>query len=76
MKKAQVTICEGKQKLTIIYKGKSLPYNTFNKNNNPSKIVDSKNIDAVIDKRKKGHKPKDKHPWRQNYKPENKRSAA
>jgi len=70
MRKAIVTVCDNQDQITILYKGKSLPYKTFDKNNAPSKIVDSKKLHSVIDKavNKTMSKPAADHPWRKTYK--------
>tara|TARA_B100001964_G_scaffold205979_1_gene236750 strand:- start:300 stop:1544 length:1245 start_codon:yes stop_codon:yes gene_type:complete len=68
MRKASVTVCNYKGEVTILYKGKTLEYKKFKKQNSPSKIISSKSINNVIDKRVYGHKPKKDHPWRKGYK--------
>ena len=69
MRKAVVTVYDNQGRVSILYKGKSLPYKRFDKNNAPSKIVDSKNIHSVIDKtiNKTKLKPAAEHPWRNTY---------
>ena len=66
MRNAKLTVCDNHGIITLLYKGKALQYTVFDKKNRPPQIVDTKNINAVVDKRTKGHKPKADHPWR-NY---------
>lgn len=69
MRKAKVTVCERNEEVTVIYKGKQLNYTIFNKQNAPTKIVDSKQINKVINLKIK-HKPKLNHPWRKYPSPQ------
>lgn len=50
-------------KITLKYKQQTLPYKVFDKQNSPTKIVDSKQIQQPI-KQPKIHKPAANHPWR------------
>ncbi len=62
MRKAPVTVCEDAQgKVTILYKGRSLDYTIYLKQQRQAEVVSSKAID---DKLKKPHKPAKDHPWR------------
>lgn len=63
MRGACLTVCESPNQVILLYKNKSLPYKTFDKNNRPGQALDSKNINAHIDKRTIGRKPKPDHPW-------------
>ena len=67
MRGASVMVCEREEMITLIYKGKSLEYTTFKKQNKTQEIVSSKDIDFKFDGRCLGVKPKDTHPWKQNY---------
>jgi hypothetical protein len=66
MRISKLTVCKTKDKVVLIYKGKILEYKIFDKKNRPTKIVDSKSLNKLMDSRKKAHKPKANHPWR-NY---------
>ena len=62
MRKAPVTVCEDAQgKVTILYKGHTLDYTIYLKQQRQAEVVSSKAID---DKLKKPHKPAKDHPWR------------
>lgn len=62
MRKAPVTVCENAQgKVTILYKGHTLDYTIYLKQQRQAEVVSSKSID---DKLKKPHKPAKDHPWR------------
>jgi transposase len=63
MRKAKVTVCERKGEVTLLYKSKSLKYTVFNKQNRPTQIVDSKQVNKIVNLKIK-HKPKIDHPWR------------
>lgn len=59
---AQVTICENTEGVvTILYKNKSLPYTTYQKQSRQSDIVNTKQINKVIQPPKP---PAKDHPWR------------
>lgn len=64
MRGSKVMVCEQKTEITLIYKGKSLPYKVFDKKNKPSKIVSSKQLNKP--KKLAQTKPNPDHPWR-NY---------
>lgn len=61
LSKAQVTVCERRHQVTLLYKNKVLPYKTFDPKNRPAPIVEAK--DLVLRARVKV-KPKANHPWR------------
>lgn len=65
MRKASIQVCDRQNNIKLIYKNQFLTYKTFDKKNRPSKIIDAKQINAVINKKIK-HKPAEDHPWR-NY---------
>lgn len=67
MRGAYITVCDHRGEITLLYKGKVLEYKTFKKNNAPSKVVSTKAINHIMDKRMRGHKPKNDHPWRNTY---------
>ena len=63
MRNAIVTVCvDAKQNVTLIYKGKSLPYTIFHKQAKQSEIVIAKDLNAVIET--VPFKPAADHPWR------------
>ena len=63
MRKAAVIVCENDRgKISILYKGQSLAYTMYRKQQRQAEVVSSKSID---DKLKKLHRPSKDHPWRQ-----------
>jgi hypothetical protein len=66
LRHAQVTVCENAQSdIKIIYKGRSLDYTVFHKQQRQAQVVMSKEVDTHLQKSKKPHKPAADHPWRQ-----------
>ena len=64
MRHARVTVCEDqKGEIEILYKGRSLPFNIFQKQERQAEEVTSKSLDKAL---KKVWKPPVNHPWR-NY---------
>jgi len=64
MRHARVTVCENeKGEIEILYKGRSLPFNIFQKQERQAEEVTSKSLDKAL---KKVWKPPENHPWR-NY---------
>jgi transposase len=68
---SKVTICEDfSGKVTLLHKGKSLPYKTFKKGAKPTATLDEKNINHAVkqaklrQQKKPNYKPKPDHPWR------------
>ena len=60
LRKAVITISiDIQQNISLLYKGKSLPYNVFHKQTQQSEVVLAKNINKAIP-----HKPAPEHPWR------------
>ncbi|MDO8753666.1 MAG: ISNCY family transposase [Anaerolineales bacterium] len=67
MRNALVTVCvDAKQNITLLYKGKSLPYNVFHKQTKQSDVVIAKDINKTINTKSAPvpHKPAPDHPWR------------
>jgi len=66
LRKAHVTVCENTAgEVVILYKSKPLEFTIFHKQDHQADIVDTKNIDRVIDKRYfPRHIPAPDHPWR------------
>jgi transposase len=62
MRNAPVTVCEdGQGMINILYKGHSLEYSIYQKQQHQAEVVSSKAIDEEL---KKPHKPGKDHPWR------------
>jgi len=64
MRGAKLIVAEQGAEITLLYKGKSLPYKTLDKKNKPQKIVSSKQLDKP--RKVTRTKPAADHPWR-NY---------
>jgi len=66
LRHAKVTVCENAEGLiTLLYKGRSLDYTIFQKQERQSTVLMSKEIDPHLRKPKKPYKPAPDHPWRQ-----------
>lgn len=50
MRGASVTVCESNGQITLLYKNKPLQYKIFDKHNQPTKVIDTKNLDNHIKK--------------------------
>lgn len=62
MRKASVTVCENAQgQVTILYRGKSLEYTIYLKQERQAEVVSSKSLDHNL---KSPIRPQDDHPWR------------
>jgi hypothetical protein len=67
MRKAVVTVSVNLQRqVSILYKGKSLPYTTYHRQAKQSEIVQSKHVDSMLKYLRTGTVPGPNHPWR-NY---------
>jgi transposase len=65
MRKATVTVCkDAHQNITILYKGKPLPFTVFHKQAKQSQVVSAKNLGQAIRQPPAPHKPAPDHPWR------------
>ena len=67
MRNAVITVCvDAKQNVTLLYKGKSLPYNVFHKQAKQSEVVLAKDLNQTINTKSAPipHKPAPDHPWR------------
>jgi transposase len=65
LRNAQVTVCENASgQVTILYKGKSLTFTIFHKQEHQAEIVDTKQVDQVLQDHRHAHKPAPDHPWR------------
>jgi len=67
LRNAIVTVCvDAKQNVTLIYKGKSLPYAIFHQQAKQSEVVIAKDLNQAIKTKLAPipHKPAPDHPWR------------
>jgi transposase len=62
---AQVTVCQDASGLiTILYKGQSLAFSIFHKQQRQADIVDTKDVDYALRSLNMARKPAPDHPWR------------
>ena len=62
MRKAVLTVCaDAKQNITLLYKGKFLPYNVFHKQTKQAEVVIAKDLNKTV---KTKSAPAPDHPWR------------
>jgi transposase len=65
MRHATVTVCLNAQdKLSILYKNKTLDYTVFHRQAKQSEVVDVKQLNSVV---RKPHQPAPDHPWRKGF---------
>lgn len=65
LRNAQVTVCEDAAGLiTIVYKIKPLKFTVFHKQEHQAEIVDTKNLDRILENQIESRKPAPDHPWR------------
>jgi len=65
LRNAQVTVCEDAAgQVVILYKSKPLEFTIFHKQEHQAAIVDTKDIDRVMDTQRFAHTPAPNHPWR------------
>lgn len=67
MRRAAVTVCESHGRVSLLHKGKTLLYKTFDKKNRPKEAVSGKELNSFFDKRLISKTAKSSHPWKQNY---------
>ena len=73
LRNAQVTVCEDPTgQVAILYKGKSLEFSIFHKQEHQADIVDTKDVDRALLNQRKAHKPAPDHPWRYPLFPDHK----
>ena len=63
MRNAKAQVNDNKGDVTIVYKNKSLPYKIFDPHQKPTPVVDSKELNKHLDRKKKC-RPSVDHPWR------------
>jgi transposase len=65
LRNAQVTVCEDAAGLiTIVYKTKPLKFTVFHKQEHQAEIVDTKDLDRILQNQIEPRKPAPDHPWR------------
>jgi transposase len=65
LRNAQVTVCEDAAGLvTILYKSKPLEFTIFHKQERQAEVVDTKDLDRILQDQIESRKPAPDHPWR------------
>jgi transposase len=65
LRNAQVTVCEDAiGQVTVLYKGQPLAFTVFHQQEHQAEIVDTKEVDRVLQNPRKIYKPAPDHPWR------------
>jgi hypothetical protein len=65
LRNAQITVCEDAAgQVAILYKSKPLEFTVFHKQEHQAEIVETKNLDRVLDNQRFAHIPASNHPWR------------
>jgi hypothetical protein len=68
LRNAQVTVCvNAQEQLTILYKGKTLPYTIYKQQTKQAEIVSTKRLDHALQKKRLPPKPAPDHPWRRGF---------
>ena len=71
LRHAVVTVCvDAQQKLTLLYKGQSLPYTVFHQQTKQAEVVAAKDLNQTLQPKPASvpHKPAPDHPWRRGFK--------
>jgi hypothetical protein len=67
MRNAVVMVSESaKGNVSILYKGKPLPFVIFHQQVHQAEVVPAKSIDFELRNQRKAHKPAPDHPWRKS----------
>jgi transposase len=65
LRNAQITVCEDAAgQVTILYKSKHLEFTVFHKQEHQAEIVDSKDVDHILEKQRTYKPVPPDHPWR------------
>lgn len=65
LRNAQITVCEDAAgQVAILYKSKRLEFTVFHQQEHQAEIVETKDIDRVLDNQRFAHVPAPDHPWR------------
>lgn len=68
LRNAQVTVCVNAQdEITILFRGKALPYSIYKQQARQAEIVSSKQLDLALKARPLPPKPAPDHPWRKGF---------
>lgn len=67
LRNARVTVClDAAKTVTLLYRGKPLPYTIFHKQTHQAEIVSTKDLDRVLEV-PPPRKPAANHPWRRGF---------
>ena len=67
LRNARVTVClDAAETVTLLYRGKPLPYTIFHKQTHQAEIVSTKDLDRVLEA-PPPRKPAANHPWRRGF---------
>jgi hypothetical protein len=70
LRNAKVTVCENATgQVAILYKGKSLEFTVFHRQEHQAEIVGTKEVDLALQNLRKAHTPAPDHPWRNSFAP-------
>lgn len=67
LRNVDITVCDRKGEITLLWDQKILAYTVFNKNNQPAPIQSAKQIQIPKESAATVHKPKADHPWKKYY---------
>jgi transposase len=65
LRNARITVCEDATgQVAFLYKSKPLQFTVFHKQEHQADVVETKDIDRVLDNQRFAHIPASNHPWR------------
>jgi transposase len=68
LRNAQVTVCvNDREEITILYRGKVLPYTIYNQQAKQAEVVSTKQLDLALKPKRLPPKPAPDHPWRKGF---------
>ena len=68
LRNAQVTVCvNAQEQITILYRGKVLPYSIYNQQAKQAEVVSAKQLDSALKTKRLPPKPAPDHPWRTGF---------
>jgi transposase len=68
LRNAQVTVCvNAQEEMTILYKGKALPYTIYKQQAKQAEVVSTKLLDLALKPKRLPPKPAPDHPWRRGF---------
>lgn len=71
LRNARVTVCEDATgQVQILYKAKALAFSLFHQQEQRAEVVDTKELDRVLEQKSSAHTPAPDHPWRKPFLPD------